>query len=275
MDCRYCALQVYFNRPTLEVFVNVDDLMEALRIHLDQDPRKFHRICTGEFTDSLALDPLTGFARRLVDFFASRKNASLEIKTKTDFVEPLLGMDPGGRVIVSFSVNSKKVVAGDEKRATNLDARLAAAARAQAAGYRIGFHFDPIIPLPGWENDYCETIDKIFEAVDPASIAWISLGVLRFVPELKEVAWHRFGPGSYFHDGFIRGLDGKSRLHVDRRIEIYHLLAERIRNRAGDIVIYLCMESPYVWERSLGVKISSNSELSALLDGAVRTALLK
>ncbi len=270
MDCRYCALQVYFNRPALEVFVNVDDLLDALRHHLDHDPRKFHRMCTGEFTDSLALDPLTGLSRKLVEFFADRKNASLEIKTKTDFIEPLLGTNPRGRVIVSFSVNSHKVVSVDERRATTLEARLAASARAQKAGYGIGFHFDPIIPLPGWQEDYSDTIDKIFEAVEPASVVWISLGVLRFVAELKEVARHRFGPIPYFHDEFIRGLDGKSRLQVDRRIEIYRFMAERIRGRAGDIVIYLCMESPHVWERSLGVKISSNDQLAALLDSAVK-----
>ncbi len=268
MDCRYCALQVYFNRPALEVFVNVDDLMEALRLHLEKEPGKFHRICTGEFTDSLAMDHMTGHSRRLVEFFAGRKNASLEIKTKTDFVEPLLNLDPGGRVIISFSVNSRKVTSSEERQASKLEARLAAAGRAQRAGYRIGFHFDPIIPLPGWEEDYCATIDRIFETTEPSAIAWISLGVLRFVPELKQAAWHRFGPIPYFHEGFVRGLDGKSRLHADRRIRIYRVLAERIRAHANGVLIYLCMESPYVWERSLDVKISSSEELTALLDRA-------
>ena len=46
------------------------------------------------------------------------------------------------------------------------------------------------------------------------------MGVLRFVPELKEIAGARFGRIPYFHDGFLRGLDNKSRLHVDRRVEI-------------------------------------------------------
>jgi spore photoproduct lyase len=269
MDCRYCALQAYFNRPVLELFVNIDDLMEALRQHLEREPGKFHRICTGEFTDSLALDHLTGLSRRLVEFFANRKNASLEIKTKTDFVEPLLKMDPGGRVIVSFSVNSGQVTALEERRAAKLEARLAAAVRAQRAGYRIAFHFDPIIPLSGWEEDYSATIDKIFEAIEPTAIAWISLGVLRFVPELKDAAWHRFGPIPYFHEGFVRGLDGKSRLHADRRIRVYRVLAEHIRAHALNVLIYLCMESPHVWERSLGVQIASSSELTALLDGAI------
>ncbi len=270
MDCRYCALQVYFNRPVLEVFVNVDELMQALSGHVDKDPHLFHRVCTGEFTDSLALDSLTGLARKLVDFFADRKNASLEIKTKTDFVEPLLAVDPRGRVVVSFSMNSPRITHREEMRAASLDHRLAAAARAQQQGYRLGFHFDPIIPLPGWEHDYCGVIDRIFACIEPSSVAWISLGVLRFVPQLKETVMQRFGSIPYFHDGFHRGLDGKSRLTADRRIRIYRRLAERIRFHRSDALVYLCMESPHVWQESLGISMRTDEDLATYLDGAMQ-----
>ena len=97
MDCRYCALQVYFNRSVLEIFVNIEDLFSRLRLHLDSEADGFHRICTGEFTDSLALDPLTGLASRLVEFFSRATNASLEIKTKTDFIDPLMDIDHSSR----------------------------------------------------------------------------------------------------------------------------------------------------------------------------------
>ncbi|MGO9571679.1 MAG: radical SAM protein [Desulfomonilaceae bacterium] len=269
MDCRYCALQVYFNRPVLEVFVNIDDLLGRLAEHLEADSQRFHRICTGEFTDSLALNPITGLAQVLVNFFSRRKGASLEIKTKTDLIEPLLGMDPEGRVVLSFSVNSMEITRTEEIRAAPLDKRLASASRAQDCGYRIGFHFDPIIPVPGWEEAYSHVIDKIFELVRPSAIAWISMGVLRFAPELKEIAGARFGRIPYFHDGFLRGLDGKSRLHVDRRVRIYRSLADRIRTYSPDSRIYLCMESPYVWEESLGMRMESDQDLTAYLNASV------
>lgn len=268
MDCRYCALQVYFNRPTIEVFVNTDDLMAALQQFLAGNPRKVHRICTGEFTDSLALNPLTGLAESLVLFFARQENATLEIKTKTDEIASLMDLDTNGRVILSFSVNSRSISRAEERLAAPLDKRLQAAAQAEKKGYRIGFHFDPIIPAPGWQEEYSETIDKIYDSVWPSRIAWISMGVLRFVPELKEIARARFGPIRYFHDGFLRGLDGKSRLHVDRRIRIYRTLADRIRKHHPDAQIYLCMESPYVWEQALGIRMESTAALTDYLDKA-------
>jgi DNA repair photolyase len=269
MDCRYCALQVYFNRPVLEVFVNVDDLMRSLVGHLEADSQRFHRICTGEFTDSLALNPITGLAQTLVDFFSRQEGTCLEIKTKTDPIEPLLRMDPRGRVVLSFSVNATEITRTEEIRAAALEKRLAAASRAQDHGYRIGFHFDPIIPIPGWKDAYSQTIDEIFRRVHPSAIAWISMGVLRFVPELKEIAAARFGRIPYFHDGFLRGLDNKSRLHVDRRVEIYRGLADRMRLHSPDCRIYLCMESPYLWEEALGIKMKSDQDLAAYLDASV------
>jgi spore photoproduct lyase len=269
MDCRYCALQAYFNRPVMEVFVNTNDLWESLKCHLQEQPHTFHRICTGEFTDSLALDPLTDIAGKLVQFFGDQKNASLEIKTKTNMIDSLMKFDPRGKTILSFSMNAREIVAREERSAASLKERLSAAAMAQSHGYLLGFHFDPIIPMAGWENSYSETIDTIFQTVNATSIAWISLGVLRFVPDLKDIVMTRFGPVTYFHDGFLRGLDGKSRLSASRRIAIYQKLADRIRNHAADACIYLCMESPYVWEEALDVRMNSDEELSRFLEHAV------
>lgn len=269
MDCRYCALQVYFNRPVLEVFVNLEDMIESLDEYLKSNNHGFHRICTGEFTDSLALEPVTGVAARLVEFLSGSANASLEIKTKTDLIAPLLNLRPTGNIVMSFSVNCPSVSRTEERRAAPLSRRLAAAVLAAKNGYRIGFHFDPIIPMAGWEEAYSQTIDEIYRLVDPSVIVWISMGVLRFAPALKEVAAARFGPISYFHDGFVKGLDGKSRLYVDRRIAVYSHLAERIRHHHPDATIYLCMESSHVWKRALGIKMDSDADLTDYLDRAL------
>lgn len=268
MDCRYCALQFYFNKPVMEVFVNQDEMMDELAGYLRDSEKSFHRICTGEFTDSLALNHLTNLSSRLIEFFEGQKRASLEIKTKTDSIEPLLDYRPKGNVVVSFSMNSEEVVKSEELRSASLERRLQASKLLENAGYRLGFHFDPIIPVGNWKDAYSRTISKIFDSVSPKSIAWISLGVLRFQPVLKEIVTSRFGPVGYFHDAFNPGLDGKSRLFVDRRIEVYRFMAGEIRSRYPLARIYLCMESPEVWDRALGRKMANNDQLSQYLDEA-------
>lgn len=269
MDCRYCALQTYFNRPTLEVFVNIDALFCELDAFLKTNTMGFHRFCTGEFADSLALDEVTGLSARLIHYFSGVNHASLELKTKSDCVEHLLGLNPGSRCIIGFSVNPQEVVTGHELRAASLGRRLKAAAKAQKAGYLLSFHFDPIIPFPGWETRYDDVVDEIFNSVDASGIVWMSMGVLRFAPNLKSVATERWGPAAIFHDAFDRGLDGKSRIAAQRRIAVYRFLAERIRRHAQDTRLYLCMESEYVWEKALGLKKTVDLDVAEYLDASI------
>ncbi len=270
IDCRYCALQAYLNSPVIDVFVNREDILKGLDEHLIMHAGNFHRICTGEFTDSLALEPLLDATTDLVDFFSKKRNACLELKTKTDHIEPLLKVNAKGHVVVSFSVNANQIIRGEELFSASLHKRLQAAKKLAQNAYKIGFHFDPIIPIAGWKHAYCQTVQEISAHVRPESIAWISMGVLRFVPELKEIVLSRFGRLKYFHDAFVRGLDGKFRICVQERIKIYRTLFEYIRSYFPNTRVYLCMESPYVWEQALGMSMKTSESLREYLDAAVR-----
>jgi spore photoproduct lyase len=270
MDCRYCALQTYFNRPTLEVFVNTAELFVELDAFLKTETGRFHRFCTGEFADSLALDELTGLSAQLIEYFAGAPHASLELKTKTDSVDHLTGLNPMNRSVIGFSVNAEEITARHELRSASLARRLAAATKAQRAGYLLSFHFDPIIPLPEWEAGYHQVVDAILDVVDPTRIVWVSMGVLRFVPDLKACADARSGPVDFLHDGFDRGLDGKSRIGVERRIAAYRSIAERVWRGAPYVRLYLCMESRYVWERALGLNMNGDADVAEYLDRSVQ-----
>ncbi|NTV43059.1 MAG: DNA photolyase, partial [Syntrophobacteraceae bacterium] len=83
LGCTYCVLQAYLSTPNLRLFGNITDCFPELDQELLAHPGSLFRIGTGEFTDSLLLDPWTGFSRRLIDYFARRPNAVLELKTKT------------------------------------------------------------------------------------------------------------------------------------------------------------------------------------------------
>ncbi|HEX9444752.1 MAG TPA: radical SAM protein, partial [Candidatus Binatia bacterium] len=180
MDCSYCYLQEYLaDNPALKVFGNVDDLIAEADAMLGRHRKFFFRIGTGEITDSLALDPYIGFSAEVVPFFAEQPNVLLELKTKSDCVDGLLGLDPKDRVVVSWSMNPQRVIDADEHGTASLEERLSAARRCQAAGYRLGFHFDPMVEYPGWESDYRDMVEKIFAAVDHKRVSWVSLGVLR------------------------------------------------------------------------------------------------
>ncbi|MDH3359970.1 MAG: DNA photolyase, partial [Desulfobulbaceae bacterium] len=211
MDCVYCILQAYLNNPHLSFFVNINDMLAEIKTALANEPDRFFRIGTGEFTDSLAIDRLTGLSRIMVEFMADKKQAVLELKTKSAVIGHLENLEHKGRTVVAWSLNSPAIMEREEIRTASLTQRLAAAAQCADWGYKLAFHFDPIIYHPGWQEGYSKTIKQLYATVPKEAIVWISMGALRFLPQLKNIADNRFPKSRFFYEEFVTGLDNKSR----------------------------------------------------------------
>jgi spore photoproduct lyase len=262
MDCSYCYLQEYLaENSALKVFSNVNDLLAEADELLSKHRRFFFRIGTGEITDSLALDPYIGFTREIIPFFAEQPNVLLELKTKSDCVEALLDLDSKDRVVVSWSMNPQGVIDLDEQGTASLDERLRAARRCQEAGYRLGFHFDPMIEYEGWERDYEEMLEQTFATVDWQRIAWLSMGVLRNTLGLKRTMRDRFPRTRLLTGEQVLCPDGKLRYFQPLRVAMYRKMLGWIRRAAPTVKVYLCMESKEVWEQVLGFAPSCEKEL--------------
>ncbi len=269
MSCTYCILQSYFAQQELTVFCNTQNMIEAVELQLRRTDRPILRVGTGEFTDSLCLDHLTGFSEIIVPLFADSQRTLLELKTKTNAIDRLLRLDPKGRIVVSWSMNSAKVSEGEEHGVASLSQRLAAARKCEDAGYRIGFHFDPIVLYPGWETGYRETVNLIFDSLRrPERLAWISMGCLRYPASLNELIKKRFPQSRMPFAEFIPGADNKLRYPKPLRIQVYRKMDRWIRERYSNARAYLCMESPSVWEAALGRPFTADSDIACLLDEA-------
>jgi spore photoproduct lyase len=268
MDCRYCYLQEYLSSsPALKVFSNTGDLLREAEELLSQHRRFFFRIGTGELTDSLALDPYIGFSRDIVPFFAEQPNALLELKTKSDCVDDLLTIDPKDRIVVAWSMNPQRMIELHEQGTASLDERLAAARRCQEAGYRLAFHFDPMIEYPGWERDYEDTAERLFAAIDWRRIAWLSMGVLRITPALKRTMRQRFSSTSLLTGEQVLCPDGKLRYFQPLRVAMYKKMLGWMRRAAPTVKVYLCMESKEVWQQVYGYAPGCEKELGMHLVG--------
>lgn len=266
IGCSYCVLQGYLNNPFITQFVNLEEALLELDRELAR-PGTFYRIGTGEFTDSLFMDPVTGLSRHLLDYFSSSSRAVLEFKTKSTAIGGLLDY-PGdiGETIVSWSLNAPSVQACEEGAAASLTARLQAAALCRRRGYRIGLHFDPLLYFPGWEDEYRHIVAQIFDYLVGDDIIWISLGAFRFMPQVKAELRENH-PGSNITCGeFVRGLDGKQRYFSGIRRRLYRLLVEEIRRYAPKVFIYFCMEDEFLWRDTFGWAPLDNQDLSRLLD---------
>ena len=269
MDCAYCILQAYFHPPVLQFFVNHEEMDAELT---DRFARKgIGRIGTGEFSDSLIWEPLSDLTGHLVSRFAEQRRCVLELKTKTVAIDALKGLDHRRKSIVSWSLNTPRVIASQERATASLDARLRAARRCESWGYPLAFHFDPMVIYDGCEAEYRDVVKRLFQSVGAENIVWISLGTFRFIPALKPIIASRFPASTIAYGEFITGLDNKMRYFKPLRISLYRKMAAWIRDAAPEVTVYFCMEDETVWKETMGMVPPPDGGLGRLLDdSAVR-----
>ena len=273
VGCSYCILQGYLNNPLMTIYTNIEDMLHELD-KLAVKPDKFYRIGTGELTDSLLLDSITDFSSMLMNHFKDKKNCVLEFKTKTTEINRLLAYNPvPSNIIVSWSLNPEELIQTEEPFGGTLEERLTAASDCVKAGYHIGFHFDPIIPLPGWEEKYRLTLNKMFEAIPSENIIWISLGILRYPGFMHALLKEKHPKSMIFSGEMFPGQDGKMRFFRPFRQEVYKKMLNWIHKFSPKTWVYLCMESRDVWEAVYGESFTQCMPVFKCMDESVKMQL--
>ncbi len=249
MNCSYCYLQSFINTPVLTIYTNIDQALDELKEMADKGAfAQRLRIGTGETIDSLSLDELTLYSKKLIHFFKDYPNWRLEFKTKSNKVAQFLNEEHAGNVIVSWSINPQNIISQEEHGTATLNERLDAAARCLERGFQIAFHIDPMIWHPEWQESYASLVDELHRRFRPEQIPYFSLGSLRFQPEQRHMMRERFGMKSLVTQGeMFAGKDGKLRYDADLRQEMYQFVLGRFRALDPTWKIFLCMETPESW----------------------------
>ena len=241
LECTYCILQSYLqNNPVITIFTNVEEVLERLGKQLNQLPLG-SVVGTGKIADSLALDDILEHTKFLVPFFADR-NSTLELKTKSDRIENLLGLDHKGQTVVSWSMNPPEIIEREEYKTASFEERLAAARRVADEGDPVALYFYPVILHEGWEENYRRAIEGIFNAIPEDRIAWMSLGTLRFPARQAQIMKKRFPKNRKIMEGLISS--NRRYLHYsdDLREETLSFLEEKMTPYLPREKIYRCMD---------------------------------
>ena len=274
-DCSYCFLQNYLNDGNTKVIGDDQALIDEVKEACNNEPQRIFRIGTWELGDSLALENETGQAGRLIKAFRDIDNAVLELKTKSAIVDPILSCDHRQKTVVSWSLNAQYIVDTQEHKTARLQERLEALKKVTDAGFLVGLHLDPMIYYDGWETGYESLVKQMISATHKDQIAWISLGSLRFNPEMKHKIQANFPASSITYTEMILGDDGKMRYPKPLRMKMYrHILSllcselgidDLSPQRAIDApLFYFCMERWDVWDSLLGASPASIYELDYL-----------
>ena len=278
--CAYCYLAGSCSTvvaPVAKVFVNLEDVLAAIarKARGLREPTSFY---LGKLQDALALDPLTGFSRLLVPFFAEQPFARLVMLTKSDGVGNLLqaakktpgvfyddaticshtGYDSNndswslfrghrGHTVVSWSVNPEPVCREFEAGAPALARRLAAARRCQEAGYPIRFLIMPMLPVEDRQRHYAELVEAIFASTSPERI---TLGGICSYGTALRLTARALGSDNAIARRIARepSADGRRRFPRELRAALYRHVIGEIRRHAPSLPIGLCLEEAELWQ---------------------------
>ncbi len=243
--CAYCYLAgtqgVRFS-PTVKIFLNLDEMLAKI----DRIARRIAKptaFYLGKLQDGLALDPLTGYSRELVRFFADHPYARMTLLTKSDEVANLLGLNHREHTILSWTLSPPEVWTIFEPGTPSPDERIDALRRCADAGYPVRAVVMPLIPLPDWRGIYSRFIRALLSRVPLQRLTLGSVCIFRPAQDLME---RRLGRNNAISESLRKagaGLaDGRSRFDGDLRIRMYQHLAGVIRELRPDLTIGICLE---------------------------------
>ena len=247
--CEYCYLYLTFrNAPISTHFVNYDRMFTEIAL-FDQKsiPASLRVLNLGELGDPLAVDDITGFSKEVI-LFVTRETTRTRLLflTKSDCIANLIGLDHGGRTIISFSVNTEKVHRYLEHRTPSPLERLEAARKVQDAGYEVRLRIDPVFEYSTWQADYRALVDQIFTFVSPTRI---TVGEYRPAAGLIRHIKERFPDTRLLKiNGSLVAEAGKLRYPRDARQKMFRSIVNAIRKHDRNIHIALCKEHAAVWK---------------------------
>ncbi len=247
-DCTYCILQVYLNHQYIKVYDDLEGIKNSI---LEQDKLGKCRLGTGELSDSLALDHLIPMTDFLIPIINGCQNIQFEFKTKSVNIKNLFNHNPKN-IVVSFSLNPHEIVESEEHLTAPVLDRIKAAKSLAEYGYKVSFHFDPLIDWDNFEELYGELLDELFNNIEQKNVEFISISTFRFIPELAEVIRQKFPDSRILASEFVRSLDGKMRYFKIKRVKMLKFIVDRFNKQWPDVFTYFCMEDKSIWNKLKG-----------------------
>ncbi len=242
--CTYCYLAgtpgVKFS-PSIKIFTNIDEVLDVI----DKAARKIGRPTAfyhGKLQDGLALDPLAGYSRRLIPFFAEHDFARQVVLTKSADVENLLGLEHGGHTILSWTLAPPEISERFEPNTPSIAERLRAMKQCSAAGYPVRAVLMPLIPVDGWVEVYADFLKRLLEEIP---LQRLTIGAICSYQGAHQLMNRKLGSKNAIacHIRPDKSGDGRMRYPEELREKGYRHMIQAAKRLRPDLEIGLCLET--------------------------------
>lgn len=175
-NCDYCYLKGMYPSGIPVIFVNLEDTFRELEALLTLHPVY---LSVSYDTDLLAVESLTGYVKRWVEFTRSHPDLTIEIRTKCPRKDLFSKIEACDRVIFAYTISPDPIIQRFEHGTGSLAARLAAVKAAMEQGFSLRLCFDPMVYISDWKSVYHTMMDEVEEAIDLSRIRDFSVGSFR------------------------------------------------------------------------------------------------
>jgi spore photoproduct lyase len=253
--CSYCIIQNFYHSKAV---FDRDFKRKLSEIHVD--PSRFYRFSSGQSSDSLLWGNRFNVLADLFIFAEEHPNILLELKTKSRNIKYLLENRPPANTVVSWSLNTQRIISNEEHFTPSLKLRLRAARRLADAGIKVAFHFHPLIYYEGWEKEYPEAAKAVIKAFKPEEVLFVSFGTLTLIKPAIRAIRKKGLRTKILQMPAARDPKGKITYPDEIKLALFKKIYSVFSPWKGRVYFYLCMEKPLIWQELFGRVYPSNEE---------------
>lgn len=237
LGCCYCFLRTYFRSPFLKLAVNKEDALKE--VQSIKEKIILHAL---DFSEPLLFEEATGYIQDIAENLP--ENVSFEVRTKMAEISPLLNIRAKENIILSWTILPSILIKKLEAHTASFIERLEAAKICHEKGFKIAFHFDPIVYTQDFKLLYKACINKL-SSIFPYPIHYITLGTLRVEPSLYKLLLNE-GKDVFLFE-FVKKRNTLS-YPAPLRMKIYRFIIHQIIHGLSVKNIFLCDEEEWIYK---------------------------
>ena len=230
-NCEYCFLQGMYPSGNLVVFVNEDDLKNAIDMKLNDpiDPLKPTVVSVSYNTDLLAMENIMPLTRSWVEYPVTKKDLIIEIRTKSALFPAIKDLDVVKNVILSWTLSPQIICDRYEYTAPPLKSRIRAVKQALDHGWPGRLCFDPVLLVDNWYEVYTEFFNQLFLEINKDQLIDVTLGVFRMNKDYyKRIRKRDTRSDLYYRDYSVEG--NTVAVNKKERVDALHKLRSHLNN---------------------------------------------
>src|SRR6056297_185373 len=238
-NCSYCYLQGWLRSSDIVIFDNVSYIWKKIKLFLEKNKKEKVIFYFGDFFDALVYEELTQsiyfFSKKLKDY----NNKYMEFRTKAT-VENLNIKNIHDNIIIGLSFSTRYVIKEYEMYTSSLEERIESLKYLNRNNISTSIHIDPIIYYKGFEEEYSNLVERIFENITDDNLFSLSIGSLRLTKKTyKSIKRNKYNAAVLKNLEFDSGM---YRYPKKIRERIYKKLKMLINKKLKNDKFYICMD---------------------------------